>query len=205
MTESRKAKAAGFAVLLGMLIAGWLFVLSPRGEGVAAVDGEITATAAVNDALRNQIRARRAQEAKLAEWRAVAAALTVRFPPDAQQPRLFRMVTAAAAAAGLAPGAVANLTVGAPVRDAAAGTAAIASQQITMNVTGTPLQIRSLIGNLENLPRAFRLTTVTVASADTEPGGVAGGRQTVTINGQMFVMPTLADPTARESDGRSPG
>lgn len=204
LSQTRKAQATGIAVLLAMLLTGWLVVLSPRSNAISAVNADTTAAAAANDSLRSQIQARRAQQAKLPELRTLAAALAVRFPPNAQQPRLFRMVTAAAGQAGLAPGAVTNLITGAPVPDAKAGPAQLASQQITMNVTGTAGQLRRLIRNLEQLPRAFRITSITLASTATGPAGTTGGKRTITITGQMFVMATLTDPTA-PARGSRPG
>jgi Tfp pilus assembly protein PilO len=202
LSEIRKAKAIGIAALLSMLLTGWLFVLSPRNDAVSAVNDLTTAAAAANDSLRTQIETRRAQQAELPELRTLAAALAIRFPPNAQQPRLFRMVTAAAGRAGLAPGAITNVTTGAPVPDATAGPAQIAVQQITLNVTGTAVQLRRLIGNLEQLPRAFQITAVSLASTATHPAGAPSSKHAITITGQMFVMSALTDPTTPITQAR---
>ena len=46
MSPIRKTALIGVALLLGMLVAGWQFVLSPRTEAVAAVNEEVTSASA---------------------------------------------------------------------------------------------------------------------------------------------------------------
>jgi hypothetical protein len=228
MTQTTKATLIGVAVLLAMLIAGWLFVLSPRSDAVAAVDSDVKVASATNDSLRNQIATRRAQEAKLPELRKISKALDGRFPPSAEQPELYKMVTAAAGRAGIAPGDVTNLTVNPPVSGTAGQSASaqlpgvaavpaqIASQQVTMDVKGTEAQIRKMVANLEDLPRAFEVTTVNLSNpssgtaagtatgtAGTAAAAVVDTGSTATITGQMFVMPALADPTLAASQAKA--
>jgi Tfp pilus assembly protein PilO len=207
MTQTRKATLIGVAVLLAMLVVGWMFVLTPRSDAVAAANEKVKVAAAANDQLRSTIAARRAQEARLPELRKISKALDGRFPPSAQQPELYKMVTAAAGRAGIAPGEVTNLTVNPPVSGTsgqpasaqlpgvAAVPAQIASQQVTMDVKGSEAQIRKMVANLEDLPRAFEVTTVSLSNPATGAKGDAVQTTTATITGQMVVMPALKDPT----------
>ena len=206
MSALRKSAFIGIGLLLALLVASWMFVLSPRSDAVAAANDQVSVASAANDALRGTIATRRVQQAKLPELRKVEKALSGRFPPTAEQPQLFKMVTAAAGQAGLAPSAVSNLTISPPASGTAGGAATaqlpgiaaplaqIAAQTITMDVKGTEEQIRKLVGNLEQLPRAFEVTTVSLSNAAATETTTAV--QTAAITGQMFVMPTLADPTA---------
>jgi hypothetical protein len=82
----------------------------------------------------------------------------------------------------------------------------IAGQKLTINASGTPSQIRKFVANLEKLPRAFAVNTIslskqTVAQEPTETVSTAPDAQTVTITGDMFVMPKVVDPTARTKVG----
>ena len=43
LSQTRKAQAAGIAVLLAMVLTGWLFVLSPRSNAISAVNADTTA------------------------------------------------------------------------------------------------------------------------------------------------------------------
>ena len=63
-----------------------------------------------------------------------------------------------------------------------------------MDVKGTEAEIRKLVGNLEQLPRAFQVTTVSLNNAVDEQ---QVEQTTASITGEMFVMPTLLDPTAK--------
>lgn len=206
LTPLRKTGLIGTGVLAGLLVASWMFVLSPRSEAVAAANEKVEVAAAANDALRNTIETRRAQQAKLPELRKVEKALAGRFPPSAEQAKMFKMVTAAGGQAGLAPSAISNLTVNPPVSGTAGvATSArlpgvsgpvgeIASQQVSLDVAGSEAQIRKLVANLEQLPRAFQVTTVSFSNAlATEE---VPATTTASITGEMFVMPELADPTA---------
>ncbi|HUR72967.1 MAG TPA: type 4a pilus biogenesis protein PilO [Sporichthya sp.] len=211
LTPARKTAAVGTVVLLVALIAAWMLVLSPRSDAVANVNDQVTAAEQSNQTLRNQIATLQARKDQLPELREVSKALDRRFPPTAEQAKLFKMLTAAAAEAGIAPQYLTNLTVAAPAAVGSASSAQlpgvsapitqIASQQLTLNVSGTPRQIRAFVVNLEKLPRAFAVNAISVSQSaptatPTENASVAPDAQTVTITGNMFVMPKVVDPTA---------
>lgn len=210
LTPARKTTLIGSLILLIALVAAWMFVLSPRSDAVSKVNEEVTAAEGANQSLRSQIQSLRAREQQLPELREVAKALDRRFPTTAEQAKLFRMITAAAAEAGIAPQHLASMTMEPPTSVAAASSAQlpgvaapaveIAGQKLTINVSGTPTQIRSFVRNLEKLPRAFAVNLISLtqqpaAAAPTESVSTAPDAQTVTITGDMFVMPKVVDPT----------
>jgi len=210
LTPVRKTTLFGSLILLVALVAAWMFVLSPRGDAIAAVNEEVAAVEVSNQALRGQITSLRAREAELPALREVSKALDRRFPTTAEQAKLFRMITAAAAQAGIAPQHLTSMQMDPPAAVGGAtsaqlpGVAApisqIAGQKLTINVSGTPSQIRNFVRNLEKLPRAFAVNTISLnqqsaAQAPTESASTALDAQTVTITGDMFVMPKVQDPT----------
>lgn len=212
LTPTRKTAIVGALLLALALVASWFLVLKPRAADVTAVQEQTAAAAAANDALRNQIATRRAQEAQLPALRSLSDALSARFPATAEQRKFFAMITAAAANAGIAPQYVTNLTVQAPAdASAGAGTSAAlpgvaipmgrtASQSITLDVRGTEAKIRKFVANLEKLPRAFQVTSLNINVAlTTGTGGAAaatpGGNTTAAISGSLFLMPEFVDPT----------
>jgi len=190
---------------------------------VAEVHTQTAAARHANDSLRAQIATRRAQAAQLPTLAKLSDALSARFPATAEQAKLFAMIGAAAAGAGIAPQYVTNLTVEAP-RDAAGPTTSaalpgvatpigqIASQQLGMDVRAKPDQLRKFVANLEKLPRAFQITSLTFkvqaagaggggASAVVSTGGAGasaalGGNASAQIGGQMFLMPEFGAPAA---------
>jgi Tfp pilus assembly protein PilO len=216
LTPVRKTTVIGSALLVLALVVAWMFVLSPRSDAITKVNDEKVIAESANSALRNKIQTLRMREQQLPELRQVSKALDRRFPPSAQQAKLFKMITSAAAAAGIAPQYVTGLTIDPPSALASAATAQlpgvaapvgqIAGQKVTINVSGSPSEVRSFVANLEKLPRAFAVDTIQLAATapaaatSTTPGAAAGNvsvapdAQTVTITGNMFVMPKVIDP-----------
>lgn len=214
LTPTRKTTLIGSLILLVALVAAWMFVLSPRSDAIAAVNEETAAAEASNQALRGQIASLKARQAQLPELREISKALDRRFPTTAEQAKLLRMITAAAAEAGIAPQHLTGMQMDAPapvggatsaqLPGVAAPISQIAGQKLTINVSGSPSQIRQFVRNLEKLPRAFAVSTISVsqqavAQEPTESASTAPDAQTVTLTGDMFIMPKLVDPTARKA------
>ncbi len=209
LTPTRKTAIIGIVLLVLVMIVAWFAVLKPRAADVTAVQEQTAVAAAANDSLRNQVAARRAQEAQLPTLSKLSDALSGRFPATAEQAKMFSMITAAAAGAGIAPQFVTNLTVAAPADALSATSAAlpgvatqigrIATQTVTLDVRGTASKIRAFIANLEKLPRAFQVTSLTLSTQTTtgkDAASVPGGNQTAAITGSMYLMPEFAAPPA---------
>ena len=101
---------------------------------------------------------------------------------------------AGAPAAGAAPAA-------APVDPAAAGT--LAAIPVTLNVVGGYFEVAQFMANLENLPRALRVTNLTLApgasptAGDSAKTSTEDGRSlTSTITGSVFMAANRPAPTA---------
>jgi hypothetical protein len=201
-------KLVGGMALLVVVALGWVFVLSPRTSALAEVRQQIEDVRAQNDGLRQQINVLRAQEAALGDVRTTAQALAAKFPPTADQPRMFREITLAAAAAGIPAAKVTTLTPQAPITGrpgqvtgaqlpGASSTADLARQTVGMSVEGTLDQLQRLMRNLENMSRAYLVTSLTLGQ------GSEAGLYNATITGEMFVMPAAPDPagTATPSPG----
>ena len=63
----------------------------------------------------------------------------------------------------------------------------LARQTVTVAVVGTYEETERLLENLEHMPRAYLITAIALAGAET-------GDFTTTITGDMFVMPPVEDP-----------
>jgi len=222
LTRTGKNLAVGVLVLALALAMAWFAVLRPRAHNVDAVNAQAAAVTASNNSLRTQIAARHAEEAQLPELRKLSSAIDSRFPSTAEQAKLFKMITAAAATAGIAPQYLTNLTVAPPV-DSSASTSTtahlpgvgstigqVAAQQVSLDAKGTPEQIRAFVANLEKLPRAFEITgvnlTQSAVSTTTTPGAVVApdaGLEQASITGQMFLMPKIVDPTKTAASAKT--
>lgn len=195
-------RALGAIALLLIVGLGWQFVLSPKTEALSDVREEITDTRDNNDLLELQLITLKRQAAELDSVRATAGALSAMFPSTADQPRLFREVTEAAADAGIGQKGVTALSPTPPVvgGDPAAGVAVdttgltLARQIVAVAVEGSYAETQRLLANLEQIPRAFLITSVSLSS------GQEKGDYTTTITGDMFVMPPAVDPAAAGDD-----
>lgn len=191
-------KVVGGLVLLLLAGLGWMFVVGPETEKLSAVRLEIESTRDQNDVLRLQLVTLEKQREQLGSTRRTAAALADKFPPTADQPGLFEAVTAAAVDAGIGAKGVTTLAPTPPVIggvDPATGVqladpagAQLARQSVSVSVEGSYAQTERLLENLERMPRAYLINSVTLG------GGATEGAYTTTVVGDMFVMPPVADP-----------
>lgn len=196
-------KIVGSLTLLIIIAVGWLFVVAPETDELGAVRVQITDTDAQNVLFAQQLFTLRLQAKDLDSTRATANALAAKFPPTADQPGVFEQVTTAALAAGIgskaitaltptppAIGAIDPLTGIAPVGE---GDESLARQMVTLTVEGDYTATQDLLANLENIPRAFLIDSVTLTTGEVTPADL-GISFTTTITGDMFVMPPAPDP-----------
>ena len=185
---------------LSLLVVGglsWVLVLGPETSSLADTRLQIESTRQQNQVLAQQLSQLQAQREELTATRHIARHLAKKFPPTADQPGLFREVTDAAVDAGIGPNGVTTLAPTAPVIGGAdgavtadpppPGSGQLASQTVSVSVTGTYEQTRQLLENLEHMPRAYLITSVNLAGGDTDS-------YTTSIAGEMFVMPPIEDP-----------
>jgi Tfp pilus assembly protein PilO len=192
-------KILGAAALLAITGAGWVLVLSPQSSELADVRNQIETTREENATLEQEVAKLEVQRRQLPATRATARALAALFPPTAAQPTLFRAVTAAATTAGIPANDVTELSAAAPVPGSAGGAdkaqlpgeatdTDLAGQTVTITVQGDYDEIQRLTENLEDLSRAYLVSSLTLGT------GAQPGAYTATVTGQMFVMPAAPDP-----------
>lgn len=196
-------KVTGAIGLLAVAALGWTFGVGPQSAHLAEARDEITTVQDQNALLTVQLAALTKQQEDLGATRRTARRLAAKFPPTADQPGLFEIVTAAAVDAGIGAKGVTTLTPTPPVVGAADGATGdaqgstqtgapaatqLARQTVTVSVTGSYDQTRQLLVNLEHMERAYLITSVSLA------GDAASGAYTTSITGEMFVMPPVQDP-----------
>ena len=197
-TATKVTGAIGLLVVAGL---GWTFGVGPQSAHLAEAREQVTTVQDQNALLTVQLAALTKQQQDLGATRRTARVLAAKFPPTADQPGLFEIVTAAAVDAGIGAKGVTTLTPTPPVVGTADGSAGstqagttapsgdqLARQTVTVAVTGSYDQTRQLLVNLEHMKRAYLITSVSLAG-DTE-----NGAYTTSITGDMFVMPPVQDP-----------
>jgi Tfp pilus assembly protein PilO len=194
-------KILGAVGLVLVAAAGWLVVLQPQSTELSGIRTQIDSTRSDNEASRVQLLKLEEQSKKLAGTRAAARALAARFPATADQPGLFRAVTAAAMQAGIPARQVTELTPQAPVAGTGAGAqlpgtqpsgspkGELASQTVTISVEGRYDQLQRVLENFEDTPRSYLISSVVLGA------GATPGAFTAAITGLMFMMPAAVDPS----------
>lgn len=228
MTKLNQWVALGVLAVLAVLAGGWFLLVAPTRDEAAALRTQAEEQGAANDRVRTQLQVLQAQADALPEQRARLAKVANRIPDAARLPELIRALTAAAADGdvefvSLVPGAPTPLApAAAPVpaatgdEEAATGAAAAPSTgasstagslhaiPVTLNVVGGYYQIERYVAALEDLPRALRITGLTLAPganpvAPAEDGGTVddGSSLAAVITGTAFLAPGQAAlPTA---------
>ena len=196
-------KVVGGLALVVIAALGWTLVVGPETSPLADTRAQIQTTRDQNTLLATQLAGLERQRAELGETRHVARALAVKFPPTADQPGLFEEVTTAAVDAGIGPKGVTTLAPTPPTigsadpaaagttpdpAAAATGSPLLARQTVTVAVSGSYDETQRLLENLEQMPRAYLIATLTLS------GDGDTGDYTTTITGDMFVMPPVKDP-----------
>lgn len=194
--------------VLVILAAGWFLLVSPKRGEAAEVRLQADQKASENSTLSNKITMLKAQAKELPKQQARLAAVAAKIPDNPALPALIRALTAAADDAGVelaslapsTPTAVAAAPASAAVV-AAPGTAAAPSttpagasatgassvagtagtlQAITLqiNVVGGYFQIEQFFDKVENLSRAMKVGSLTLAPGSNPVRPAAQGTTT---------------------------
>ncbi len=213
--------ALGIAAVLAVLAGGWFLLVAPTRSEASVLRLQADEQSVVNDRVRTQLQVLQAQADALPEQQARLAEVAGRIPDAAHLPALIRALTDAAAQGDVefvsfVPGAPAPVSAeAAPVpaavessEDAAPTTASAPSSTtagalhaipVTLNVVGGYYQVERYVAALEDLPRALRITGLTLAPG-ANPVAPAAAGQTVddgrslaaVITGTVFLAPGQA-------------
>ena len=202
---------------LAILAGSYQLLISPKQDEATAVRAQTASMVSANAGLRTQLQVLQAQAKELPKKQADLARVAAKIPDNPALPALIRALTAASISAGVEfvsiipgqPTAVAAPAAGvvapvdpaapaaaapAPAVPAASATGELASIPVTLNVVGDYFEIEQFLANLENLPRALRVTNLVLApgAQPTAGGTVApstedGRSLTSTITGTVFL------------------
>ena len=186
----------GFCLFL-VAAAGGLLAIGPEFTALSDARTAMVETQDRNSVLASQLASLEKQSKRLGETRRTALDLEAKFPSTADQPGLFDAVTASALGAGIgaddlisvAPAAPqiagTDPVTGLPVEGSAA---LLARQTVSVSISGTFEETQRFLENLEQMTRAYLVTSVTFA------GGEDADSYATTVSGTMFVMPPVPDP-----------
>ena len=179
---------------LVILAAGWFLLVSPKKGEATDLQEQAAQQVSANSVLQTQLQVLRAQAKELPKKQAELARVAAKIPDNPSLPALIRAITAASTSAGVefvsvTPGPPAATVAAAPVAPAdpaaapgpaaavapaaAAGGSAgtLTSIPVALNVVGDYFEIEQFIANLENLPRALRVSNLTLAPGASPTAG----------------------------------
>lgn len=213
-------------------VLGWLLLLGPLTAKVSETKDAVDAAVDRNQLMTGQVAGLEQQKERLPKIRTVADELAELFPATADQPGFFAAVNDAAREAGISPDNVTTLSPTAPsLVDAsgeatsetttetaptapttpATGTSAegtpsgvdLAQQTVSITVEGSYDEVQKLVANLEDMPRAFVIDSLSISSGESSEGGPSA--LTVSITGSTFVAPPVDYPHLEHDSSSSAG
>jgi Tfp pilus assembly protein PilO len=190
--------------VVAVLAAGWFLLVAPRHAEAAGLRQQTAEQEGANGQLRTALAVLKAQATDLPKEQAKLALVAAKLPDNPAEPELLRALAAAADTAGvelvsIAPGALTPVTpVAAPTTPAVAsktpaaaapGTVAVPpapaaaassagtlmAMPVTISVAGGYYEVEQYLTALEDLTRAFRVTSLAVTPGANPVAPVATG------------------------------
>lgn len=221
---------------LAIMAAGWFLVISPKRSEAAELRTQAADQASANRTLETELQVLKAQAADLPKEQAKLAAVAAKIPDNPALPGLVRALLEASSASGvelvsITPGQpvlvapVAPPVAEAPVDgqaapdpgapavsapDAAAPGPAgqLANIPVAINVVGDYFEVQQFMDALEQLPRALRVHTLSIAPGASPTAGegaevsTTDGRSlTTTVDGFIYMAANRPPATAAAVPG----
>ncbi len=172
--------AAVASVLLALIVL--VFMLLPRISAVGKKSDELDKAKAKEQSLNLQLQQLEEAKAQAAIVQRQLNRLETKIPPTADLPGMIRLLQTAADSAAVdfmsvSPGTPTQVITG------------ISTITLAINVTGSFFSVEEYLFKMETLPRAVRITTITVG-----PGGEIPGSLTLTMSGEVYTTALSAGP-----------
>ncbi|MDP9101916.1 MAG: type 4a pilus biogenesis protein PilO [Actinomycetota bacterium] len=221
MEKLRQYVALTVVLVLAILAAGWFLLVSPERTKAAQINASAASRMAENAGLETQLRVLKQERDDLPKKQAELAAVAAKIPDSRSLPALIRALTTVTASAGvelltITPGATtltaptaavaavpsaagARPVVGRRVPSATAGQ--LGTIPVTLAVAGTYYNIERFLAGIEELPRAMRVTSLSLAlgtglvKAGTAPAANSGSLL-ANISAQVYTAVGRTSPSA---------
>lgn len=206
LSKAGQVTTAGVGAGVLLVAAGWFLLVSPQHAQANSLATQTASTAQENSSLQMQLVQLRAQSKDLPAEEAALTKVEAEIPASADLATLIRQLSARAAADGvvltsLSPGSPAALSAPSGSTHTSAGLA-VGAIPVSLNASGGYFEMEQFLSDLENLPRAFLITGLSLAPdagattrSSTSPTG-ASGAVTASITATIFEAPSLAGPAS---------
>jgi Tfp pilus assembly protein PilO len=190
---SRRGPIIAGAIIAVVAVLAVFFLVLPKMNEVTKTREDLAAAEAQETALRAQLASLKEAQANAPQVKAEIAELSNEVPPTADLPALIRLLSAAADGAGVDFFTVAP---GTPQLDP---TGAISIIPTAISVTGGYFALDPFLFRMESLPRAAKLTSVSISPAGTAPPGSTVNALSMQLSVEFYTTDTSAGP------GSAPG
>ncbi len=190
---SRRGPIIAGVIIAVVAVLAVFFLVLPKMNEVSKTQEDVAAAEAKETALRAQLASLKEAEANAPQVKAKIAELSNEVPPTADLPALIRLLTAAA------DGAAVDFFTVAPGTPQLDPTGAFSSIPTTISVTGGYFSLDNFLFRLESLPRAAKVTSVSITPGGAAPPGSAVTALSMQLSVEFFTTDTSAGP------GSAPG
>lgn len=185
MGNRRGPILAGVGVLAVVVLILLFFVLPKMGQ-VGDAKSELEQARSEQVTLESQKSALEDAQSQAPEARAAIADICHRIPPVADEPGIINLLNNAAIAAGID---VVNLAPSDPAFDETTGLSTIA---VAVTATGTYFDVTDFLYEIETLPRAAKVTTLSLSRGEAGLGGVPSLAAALTVD--LYTSDSSAGP-----------
>ena len=195
--NDRRAPIIAGAVFLVIALLGVFFLIMPKMGQVNDKRDELTAAEQQQTQLRAQLQSLKEAQAEAPQTKKRIARIDDQVPPTTDLPSMIRLLSQAADRA-----AVDFFTVspGTPTVDTSGRFSVITT---SINVTGTYFSLQEFLFRLETLPRAAKVTNVSISPAGGTQTGTTTASPSESLSMQLTVNLYTSDTSA--GPGSEPG
>jgi Tfp pilus assembly protein PilO len=190
---SRRGPIIAGVIIAVVAVLAVFFLVLPKMNEVSKTQEDVATAEARETALRAQLASLKEAEANAPQVKAKIAELSNEVPPTADLPALIRLLTAAA------DGAAVDFFTVAPGTPQLDPTGAFSSIPTTISVTGGYFSLDNFLFRLESLPRAAKVTSVSITPGGAAPPGSTVNALSMQLSVEFFTTDTSAGP------GSAPG
>ena len=196
MLRGRRAPVVAGVGALALVALMVVFLVLPKMNQVSSANEELQAAQGQQGTLESQLAALEQAEAAAPEAKATILEVERQIPPTVDEQGLLLLVRNAALRSGVTVANLTNLTPGTPALDPATGLSTIA---LAVSARGGYFQLTELLYNLETLPRAAKVTNISLA-----PGGgdsTGDGSTTPVVTNLLELQASVVLFTSDQSAG----
>jgi Tfp pilus assembly protein PilO len=185
---SRRGPIIAGAIIAVVAVLAVFFLVLPKMNEVSKTQEDVAAAEAQETALRAQLASLKEAQANAPQVKARIAELSNEVPSTADLPALIRLLSAAADGAGVDFFTVAP---GTPQLDP---TGAISIIPTAISVTGGYFALDQFLFRLESLPRAAKVTSVSITPGATAAPGSTVNSLSMQLSVEFYTTDTSAGP-----------